>query len=177
MRQAPEPTVLRREISRSAFLLGTFAVSNWAFWLSTQFDRVPPILKRGMQPSDIPQLVIRLIIFLGIWLLFRETSLAPERLTMRVQMTTGPLIGCVLIAEIDLIPGLELFAVSLAARWGERRFWTVALWALPGLAVTTGQDGYPLAQQGEAGRALGMAAVCSTIGGILSVVCLMAARR
>jgi putative tricarboxylic transport membrane protein len=42
-------------------------------------------------------------------------------------------------------------------------------------SATTCLDGYPLAQRGEAGRALGMAAVSSTIGGIISVVCLMAA--
>ena len=42
-------------------------------------------------------------------------------------------------------------------------------------SATTCLDGYPLALRGEAGRALGMAAVSSTIGGIISVLCLMAA--
>ncbi len=42
-------------------------------------------------------------------------------------------------------------------------------------SATTCLDGYPLAQRGEAGRALGMAAVSSTIGGVISVICLMAA--
>lgn len=42
-------------------------------------------------------------------------------------------------------------------------------------SATTCLDGYPLAQRGEAGKALGMAAVSSTIGGIVSVICLMAA--
>ncbi len=42
-------------------------------------------------------------------------------------------------------------------------------------SATTCLDGYPLAQRGEAGRALGMAAVSSTIGGVVSIVCLMAA--
>ncbi len=42
-------------------------------------------------------------------------------------------------------------------------------------SATTCLDGYPLAQRGEAGRALGMAAVSSVIGGIISVACLMAA--
>ena len=42
-------------------------------------------------------------------------------------------------------------------------------------SATTCLDGYPLAQRGEAGRALGMAAVSSTIGGMISVICLMAA--
>jgi len=42
-------------------------------------------------------------------------------------------------------------------------------------SATTCLDGYPLAMRGEAGRALGMAAVASTLGGVFSVLCLMAA--
>ena len=42
-------------------------------------------------------------------------------------------------------------------------------------SATTCLDGFPLAQRGEAGRALGMATVSSTIGGIISVFCLMLA--
>ena len=39
-------------------------------------------------------------------------------------------------------------------------------------AAATTFDGYPLAQKGEAGRALGIAVVSSTIGGIFSVLVL-----
>ena len=54
---------------------------------------------------------------------------------------------------------------------------TAILINTPGTAAsaTTCLDGYPLAQRGEAGRALGMAVVSSTIGGIFSVICLMLA--
>ena len=41
----------------------------------------------------------------------------------------------------------------------------------PAAAATT-FDGYPLAQRGEAGRALGIAVVSSTIGGVFSVIVL-----
>jgi putative tricarboxylic transport membrane protein len=37
-------------------------------------------------------------------------------------------------------------------------------------AVATSFDGYPMAQRGEAGRALGMAAIASVIGGIFSLI-------
>ena len=37
-------------------------------------------------------------------------------------------------------------------------------------AVATALDGYPMAQRGEAGRALGMAAIASVIGGIFSLI-------
>ena len=54
---------------------------------------------------------------------------------------------------------------------------TAILINTPGTAAsaTTCLDGYPLAQRGEAGRALGMAVVASTIGGVFSVLCLMLA--
>ena len=42
-------------------------------------------------------------------------------------------------------------------------------------AVATCFDGYPLAQKGEAGRAMGIAVASSTIGGIFSVIILMIA--
>jgi len=42
-------------------------------------------------------------------------------------------------------------------------------------SATTCLDGYPLAMRGEAGRALGLAVVSSTVGGVLSVFCLMLA--
>lgn len=128
MQDAPDTTDKpRRAISRYAVPLGIIAFCAWAYWLSTQFERVPPILKRGMQPSDFPQLVIGLIIMLSVWLLFRDKSEAPERLTKLVQMTMGLLIGFLLIAEIDLFLGLGLFAGSLAALWGERRPWAIVL--------------------------------------------------
>jgi len=42
-------------------------------------------------------------------------------------------------------------------------------------SATTCLDGYPLAMRGEAGRALGLAVISSTVGGVLSVFCLMLA--
>ncbi len=54
---------------------------------------------------------------------------------------------------------------------------TAILINTPGTAAsaTTCLDGYPLAQRGEAGRALGMAVISSTFGGVFSVICLMLA--
>jgi putative tricarboxylic transport membrane protein len=42
-------------------------------------------------------------------------------------------------------------------------------------AVATALDGYPMAQRGEAGRALGIAAISSVIGGLLSLVAFIVA--
>ena len=40
-------------------------------------------------------------------------------------------------------------------------------------AAATVLDGYPLAQKGEAGKAIGIATIASTVGGIISTFCLM----
>ena len=40
-------------------------------------------------------------------------------------------------------------------------------------ATATLLDGYPLAQQGKAGKAIGVAAVGSFVGGIVSTICLI----
>ena len=47
--------------------------------------------------------------------------------------------------------------------------------ATPGTpsSAATVLDGYPLAQKGEAGKAIGVATIASTIGGIISTFCLM----
>jgi putative tricarboxylic transport membrane protein len=42
----------------------------------------------------------------------------------------------------------------------------------PSAAATT-MDGYPLAQKGEAGKAIGVALIASTIGGIVSALCMI----
>ncbi len=115
----------RRPLSSYAVPLCIIAFCLWAFWLSTQFDRVPPILKRGMQPSDFPQLMIGLIVVLSTWLLFRDKSAAPEQLSRNALVSMGLLVGFVLVARIDLFLGLAIFAASLAAHWGERRVWAL----------------------------------------------------
>src|SRR5215208_3011140 len=74
------------------------------------------------------------------------------------------------------IPALAfLGAIYCAANFGGSI--TAILVNSPGdpSASATAFDGYPMAQRGEAGRALGMSAVASAIGGIFSVVVLIIA--
>jgi putative tricarboxylic transport membrane protein len=68
-----------------------------------------------------------------------------------------------------------LGAIYCAANYGGSI--TAILINTPGdpSASATAFDGYPLARRGEAGRALGMSAVASAIGGIFSVVVLIVA--
>ena len=128
MHSSPDHTEpQRRDLSRlivPACIIGVCAI---AYWFSTQFERVPPILKRGIQPSDFPQMVMGLIVLLSLVLMFRDKSKAPEPLPGLVWATMGLLVGFILIAEIDFFLGLGLFAVALTLLWGERRTWAVML--------------------------------------------------
>ena len=96
-------------------------LSALAFWQSTQFDRVPPILKRGMQPEDFPQIIIALIIFLAVLLLIKDTDQAPEKMTGKVWPSMALMIAFALVIEIDLFLGLGVFSFLLCLLWGEKR--------------------------------------------------------
>ena len=112
------------------------------YWQTTQFDRVPPILLRGMQPADFPQLVLFLIVALSAVLLFQawrtgapepeaDADAAPEDLTRamspNVWKTMGLFIIFAVVAPIDLFLGLGVFALCLTSLWGERRIWALVL--------------------------------------------------
>lgn len=117
----------RWRLPRQLVPLSIIGFCGVAYWLSTQFERVPPILKRGMQPSDFPQLVIGLMVFLSVLLIFRDKPYTLERLSGLVLGSMAMLVGFGFVAEVDLFLGIGLFAGSLTVLWGERRVWVVLL--------------------------------------------------
>ena len=90
--------------------------------------------------------------------------------------TTGAALLLPFTITMDPIPAIAILTTIYCAATFAGAI-TAILINTPGTSAsaTTCLDGYPLAQRGEAGRALGMATVSSTIGGIISVVCLMLA--
>lgn len=98
-----------------------------AYYFSTQFERVPPILKRGMQPADFPQLILGLLIGLSIVLLLFDKAKTPKKLPRQVLILIMLLGGFVLLAELDLFLGLGIFSATLSFAWGERRIKMLAL--------------------------------------------------
>lgn len=90
--------------------------------------------------------------------------------------TTGAALLLPFTLTMDPVPAIAIMtAIYCSATFAGAI--TAILINTPGTAAsaTTCLDGYPLAQRGEAGRALGMAVVSSTFGGIFSVICLMLA--
>ncbi len=113
-------------LARLSIPAGIIVFCAVAFWLSTQFERVPPILKRGIQPSDFPQLILALIAILAVALMVTDKSAAPEKITAMTWKTVGLMVCFLILAEVDLFLGLGVFAAALCCLWGERRIWVVA---------------------------------------------------
>jgi len=120
-------------------------------------------------------------IIAGATLIFSVESFALILLSVLIGVTIGALPGLSsTMAVALLLPftiGMDpILAISMmAALYCAGTFGgsiTAILINTPGAppAVATSFDGYPMAQRGEAGRALGMAAVASVTGGIFSLI-------
>lgn len=116
----------RRAVSRIAVPLIILVFCATAFWLTTTFERVPPILKRGIQPSDFPQLVILLMAGLAVWVLLRDSEPAPGKIPPVVWGTLLLIIVFPLLTIIDLFLGLGITGLGISLLWGERRVWALA---------------------------------------------------
>ena len=90
--------------------------------------------------------------------------------------TTGAALLLPFTLTMDAVPAIAILtAIYCAATFAGAI--TAILINTPGTSAsaTTCLDGYPLAKRGEAGRALGLAVISSTVGGVLSIICLMLA--
>lgn len=123
-------TATPRSISNWVVPLLIIAFCAGAYYLTTTFDRVPPILKRGMQPADFPQLVIALIAVLALWLAVTERAPAPPKLPRVVYLSMVLMVAFPLVAELDLFLALGMFGLTLTWIWEERRIWALALVAV-----------------------------------------------
>ena len=127
-------------MSRFIVPLGLIIFCGLTYWQTTQFDRVPPILLRGMQPADFPQMVLLLIVSLSAGLLYQawhngQQEPTPDAgadyltpaMSSNVWKTLGLFLIFAAIAPLDLFLGLGVFALCLTALWGERRLWALVL--------------------------------------------------
>ncbi|MBO6759017.1 MAG: tripartite tricarboxylate transporter TctB family protein [Roseibium sp.] len=101
--------------------LAIIAFCALAIVISTTFERMPPILKRGIQPSDFPQLVAGLIILLALLSIWREPVRLTERLGPATWGTFVLMAVFVALVPVDFFLALGVFAAGLAFLWGERR--------------------------------------------------------
>ena len=106
----------------------TFVIISFCgatFWISTTFDRMPPILKRGIQPADFPQLILILMLVLTVAMIWLDPIIVDKRLDSK---TVGSLVLFGVfggLTFIDLFLALGAVAALLAMFWGERRWQAV----------------------------------------------------
>ena len=92
-----------------------------AIYISTTFKKMPPILKRGIQPSDFPQLICGLIIFLTILMSVFDPVQKLESVTRQTVYTFIAILLFVCLVPLDLFLSLGIFATVLAISWGEKK--------------------------------------------------------
>ena len=105
-----------------------------AIYYTTTFKKMPPILKRGIQPSDFPQLICGLIIMLTAMMVWLDPIKLQERASKLTWITFGALFGFCLLMQIDFFLALAAFAAGLSYLWGKRRLHLIAF---VGLAMPT----------------------------------------
>ncbi|MEP3278714.1 MAG: tripartite tricarboxylate transporter TctB family protein [Stappiaceae bacterium] len=98
-----------------------------AFWLTTTFKTMPPILKRGMQPADFPQLVLGGLVLLTVAMAIFDPVSVRDRLSGKTVGTLALFALFAALTAVDLFLALAVFACALTAFWGERRIWILAL--------------------------------------------------
>ena len=90
-----------------------------------------------------------------------------------VSATMAVALGLTFTYTMDPIPAI-VFLVAIYCSSITGGSITAILFKIPGVpsSAPTTFDGYPMAQRGEAGKALGVALIASAIGGLFSALCM-----
>lgn len=117
----------RRQIERWLIPVLIIAFCLAAYWITTTFKTMPPILKRGIQPADFPQLLLILLIALTLLMVWKDPIVVKEKMQASTLGTIALFAVFAALTAVDLFLALGVFAGALAAFWGERRIGTLLL--------------------------------------------------
>ena len=131
---APSPLIHGVDLGVAVVLL---VFCGWAYWLTTGFDEVSPLLTQNIPPEWFPRLLIWTIGVLTLVLPFEHRFLEKgregldkdrrHRIPLMVFLTAGLL--CVTVYAIEWLGTfftMVFICVALPLLWGERR-WKVIL--------------------------------------------------
>ena len=134
------PDAGRRKINLpllvESLVIMTFAAAMYG--LTYTFDRVPPILAQGVQPTAFPRAVLIIMFVLAGLQAYRATALSGmDNIATLLPLKPVPLIVILSVGllilfalampRIGTFPTLALFCPGLALLWGERRWSVMAL--------------------------------------------------
>ena len=95
------------------------------FYFTFNFDAVPPILNRGIQPATFPKILLLLIIFLTLIVYFMSLKKPWKKQTILPKNFYYTLIIFVLFSilskNVDFFLGLSFLSLAISFNWGERR--------------------------------------------------------
>ena len=95
------------------------------FYVSLNFDKVPPILNRGIQPATFPKILLVFIIILSCFdfvLSLKTPWKVQSSLPSSFYKTLLILFAFTLLSKnVDFFLGLTFLSVAIAWSWGERR--------------------------------------------------------
>jgi len=95
------------------------------FYFTFNFDAVPPILNRGIQPATFPKILLLLIIFLTLIVYFMSLKKPWKTQTILPKNFYYTLITFVLFSilskNVDFFLGLSFLSLAISFNWGERR--------------------------------------------------------
>ncbi len=97
---------------------------GFTYWLTTEFARMPPILKRGIQPSDFPQILIVLMVGLTALIVWKDPIKVSEKIPNPTLIAFGMMALFVLLVQFDFFFGLSVFCLGLTLIWKERSWFT-----------------------------------------------------
>lgn len=119
-------------------------------------------LTTTIQPSMLLAIFLGVVVGVFIGMLPGLTSTMGVALLIPVTFSFSPEVGLALLGAIYVS---STFSGSISA----------ILLNIPGTpsAVATAQDGFPMTQQGKAGRAIGLSVYASCIGGLFSTIVLL----
>lgn len=124
------------------------------------------LLTSGLSVVFAPQMFILIIFAVFLGTLFGALP--------GVSATMAVTLGIPFTYKMDAVNAIAfLVAIYCASVTGGGM--TAILFKIPGVpsSAPTTYDGYPMAQRGEAGKALGMQLICSAIGGMFAAVCML----
>ena len=113
--------------SKDSFIVSFVIIflSSLLLYFTFQFDIVPPILNRGIQPATFPKALLILIIFLTIitYLLSLKNSWKKQKkLPTSFYLTLSSFILFILISKfLDFFLGISILSIIVSFFWGEKR--------------------------------------------------------
>ena len=100
-------------------------LSSILLYFTFQFDIVPPILNRGIQPATFPKALLILIISLTLitYLLSLKNSWKKQKkLPTSFYLTLSSFILFILISKfLDFFLGISILSIIVSFFWGEKR--------------------------------------------------------